>query len=87
MRKTVAKKLVKVYNKKQYYPMSILKCRGPWSAGVNGAGKSTLIAIMVNGIRNYSGGILYENENIKKLEKDYRKRVEYVLFGDPNYIR
>ena len=54
---------------------------------MNGAGKSTLIAIMVNGIRNYSGGILYENENIKKLEKDYRKRVGYVLFGDPNYIR
>ena len=44
----------------------------------NGAGKSTLIGIMVDGIQNYSGEILYGNENIKKLGKDYRKRVGYV---------
>ena len=35
--------------------------------GPNGAGKSTVIGIMVDGIQNYSGEILYGNENIKKL--------------------
>lgn len=43
----------------------------------NGAGKSTLIGIMVDGIQNYSGEILYGNENIKSSEKTIEKRMGF----------
>lgn len=80
MKKIVAKDLVKEYNKKTVLSHVNIEMQGGVYGllGPNGAGKSTLIGIMVDGIQNYSGEILYGNENIKKLGKDYRKRVGYV---------
>ena len=80
MKKIVAKDLVKAYNKKTVLSHVNIEVQGGVYGllGPNGAGKSTLIGIMVDGIQNYSGEILYGNENIKKLGKDYRKRVGYV---------
>ena len=80
MEKIVAKDLVKVYNKKTVLSHVNIEMQGGVYGllGPNGAGKSTLIGIMVDGIQNYSGEILYGNENIKKLGKEYRKRVGYV---------
>ena len=80
MKKIVAKDLVKAYNKKTVLSHVNIEMQGGVYGllGPNGAGKSTLIGIMVDGIQNYSGEILYGNENIKKLGKDYRKRVGYV---------
>ena len=83
MKKIVAKDLVKEYNKKTVLSHVNIEMQGGVYGllGPNGAGKSTLIGIMVDGIQNYSGEILYGNENIKKLGKDYRKRVGYVEFS------
>ena len=73
MKKIVAKDLVKEYNKKTVLSHVNIEMQGGVYGllGPNGAGKSTLIGIMVDGIQNYSGEILYGNENIKKLGKDF----------------
>ena len=74
MKKIVAKDLVKEYNKKTVLSHVNIEMQGGVYGllGPNGAGKSTLIGIMVDGIQNYSGEILYGNENIKKIiEKEW----------------
>ncbi|MBU5478028.1 ATP-binding cassette domain-containing protein [Eubacterium sp. MSJ-13] len=80
MKKIVVKNLVKAYNKKTVLSYVNIEMRGGVYAllGPNGAGKSTLISLLVDSIQNYSGDILYGDENIKKLGKDYRKKVGYV---------
>lgn len=46
--------------------------------GPNGAGKSTLMNIITNNLNSDSGKVLYNDEDIKKLGKDYRTVLGYM---------
>jgi ABC-type multidrug transport system ATPase subunit len=46
--------------------------------GPNGAGKSTLMNIITDNLNADSGEVLYNQENIKKLGKDYRSVLGYM---------
>lgn len=46
--------------------------------GPNGAGKSTLMNIITNNLNSDSGKVLYNDEDIKKLGKNYRTVLGYM---------
>ena len=46
--------------------------------GPNGAGKSTLMNIITDNLIMYGGEILYNNENIKKLGKEFLKEIGFA---------
>ena len=46
--------------------------------GPNGAGKSTLMNIITDNLNSDSGKVLYNDEDIKKLGKDYRTVLGYM---------
>lgn len=46
--------------------------------GPNGAGKSTLMNIVTGLLKQSSGRVLYEGQNIESLGKDYRKILGYL---------
>ena len=46
--------------------------------GPNGAGKSTLINLITDNISRTSGEILYDGEDILKLNRDFRSKVGYM---------
>ena len=46
--------------------------------GPNGAGKSTLMNIITDNLNSDSGEVLYNDENIKKLGKDFRAVLGYM---------
>ena len=53
--------------------------------GPNGAGKSTLMNIITDNLNSDKGEVLYDEENIKKLGKNYRS-VAGVFHGLSAYI-
>lgn len=46
--------------------------------GPNGAGKTTLISILTGGLNSDEGKIFLDNEDIRKMKKDYFKRIGYL---------
>lgn len=46
--------------------------------GPNGAGKSTLMNIITDNLNSDSGKVLYNDEDIKKLGKNYRTVLGYM---------
>lgn len=46
--------------------------------GPNGAGKTTLISILTGGLNSDEGKIFLDNEDIRKMKKEYFKRIGYL---------
>lgn len=46
--------------------------------GPNGAGKSTLMNIMTDNLKQTSGKLMYEGEDIHELGREYRRHIGYV---------